>query len=363
MKTKRITFVFLSDRKKRLEAKNIYAKEFFYAYHHLSSIYKNVNIVEFNNSKDSTFDKLLRKLTDLPFFSSKIINKSNINLFLKTNVLILTNQRVGFSTLPLLMILKIIKRIKVNIFIMGLFDKKTNYRIKSFFRSIFIGVLIIFSNKLIFLSKGEYDYALNKMPFWKKKFIFIPFSVDVDFWKFKEKDNNKREVLFIGNDGQRDYEFVIKLAKSLNDFHFTFVTNRILPEEIQSDNVTLINGSWGNDNFSDEFIHQLYTSASITIIPIKESLQPSGQSVALQSMSSGTPVIITKTNGFWAPNDFKDDENILFVSTNEITEWKNRINSIINDKDLSKTISINAKNTISSKYTLKIFDKKISDLI
>tara|TARA_B100001250_G_C19773070_1_gene778164 strand:+ start:587 stop:1678 length:1092 start_codon:yes stop_codon:yes gene_type:complete len=363
MKTKRITFVFLSDRKKRLEAKNNYAKEFFYAYHHISSIYKNVDIVEFNNSKDSTFDKLLRKLTDLPFFSSKIINKVNINLFLKTNILILTNQRVGFSTLPLVMILKIIRRIKVNIFIMGLFDKKTNYKIKNLFRSIFIGVLILFTNKLIFLSEGEYNYALNKMPFWKKKFTFIPFSVDVDFWKFKEKDNNDKKVLFIGNDGQRDYEFVIELAKCLNDFHFTFVTNKILPEEIQSDNVTLINGSWGNDNYSDKFIHKLYTSASITIIPLKESLQPSGQSVALQSMSSGTPVIITKTNGFWAPHDFADGENILFTSSNEMNEWKNKINSIISNEELGKAISINARNTISNKYTLKIFDKKISELI
>ena len=37
----------------------------------------------------------------------------------------------------------------------------------------------------------------------------------------------------------------------------------------------------------------------MTIIPLKNSIQPSGQSVALQSMACGTPVVITETFGFW----------------------------------------------------------------
>ena len=37
--------------------------------------------------------------------------------------------------------------------------------------------------------------------------------------------------------------------------------------------------------------------SKITIIPLKNTLQPSGQSVALQSMANGTPVLISKTDG------------------------------------------------------------------
>ena len=363
MNTDKVTFVFLSDRKKRIEGDDPYAKEFFYAYHYIKDDYKNVEIIELNDSKDSILDKLFRKLTDLPFFSSKIINRKNFKSLLETKILILTNQRVGFSTLPLLLILKTLKRIRVNVFIMGLFDKKTNYKIKDFFRSIFLGILILFTNKLIFLSKGEYEYASKKLPLWKKKFIFIPFSIDTAFWKFVEKNNKDKEILFIGNDGQRDYKFVLELAKYLDNLNFTFVTNKIIAEDISSKNVKLIQGFWGNDNFSDQFIHNLYTSASVTIIPIKESLQPSGQSVALQSMSSGTPVIITKTEGFWAPNDFNDNGNILFTTSNELSEWENKIYSIINDKKFSKTIVNNAKNTINNRYTLDIFDTKIENLV
>ena len=50
---------------------------------------------------------------------------------------------------------------------------------------------------------------------------------------------------------------------------------------------------------------------------MKESLQPSGQSVALQSIACGTPVLITKTGGFWDNKNFKDKDNIFFAMKND----------------------------------------------
>ena len=61
----------------------------------------------------------------------------------------------------------------------------------------------------------------------------------------------------------------------------------------------LIEGHWNYEILSDEELKEIYNNAILTIIPLKDSLQPSGQSVALQSMSSGTPVMISKTSGFW----------------------------------------------------------------
>ena len=46
-------------------------------------------------------------------------------------------------------------------------------------------------------------------------------------------------------------------------------------------------------------LKEIYDKSFISLIPLKDSLQPSGQSVALQSMSMMVPVIITKTVGFW----------------------------------------------------------------
>ena len=52
-------------------------------------------------------------------------------------------------------------------------------------------------------------------------------------------------------------------------------------------------------------LRNIYQNAKLTIIPLKDSLQPSGQSVALQSIACGTPVIITHTSGFWDKKTLK----------------------------------------------------------
>ena len=50
-------------------------------------------------------------------------------------------------------------------------------------------------------------------------------------------------------------------------------------------------------------------------MPLVETLQPSGQSVALQSMSMGLPVLITKTEGFWDFDCLKIMKIYFFLKT------------------------------------------------
>lgn len=360
---KKITFVFLSGRRDKLKTNEAYAKEFFYGYHHIKSKYQDTKIIEFSNSIDSIFDKFLRKISDLPFFTSRLENKENRKRFSESDSIILTNQRVGFSMLRTLVYIKLFKKIKVTVFIMGLFNKKTNYLIKDISRKILIRFLIILTDNFIFLSKGEYLFAENKYSTLKNKFHFIPFAVDIDFWNKSEKNLPNNNILFIGNDGQRDYEFVIELAKNLPKYEFTFVTKQIKPEDLKSDNIKLINGSWGNVDYSDNFIHNLYLSSFASIIPLKNTLQPSGQSVALQSMASGTPVLITETNGFWEPDKFFDRKNIVFVKENNIEEWVDKLNFLYNDENFAKNISNSARDTVAVNNNLSKFNDQLIKLL
>ena len=118
-----------------------------------------------------------------------------------------------------------------------------------------------------------------------------------------------------------------------------------------------------SDSYSDKFILDLYTKSSVTIIPIKNTLQPSGQSVALQSMSTGTPVIITKTDGFWEPEVFKDSENIFFTNTNSVREWEEKINNIMSDSKLLNYIANNARDTVVRNNDLESFNRNLEQLI
>ena len=89
----------------------------------------------------------------------------------------------------------------------------------------------------------------------------------------------------------------------------------------------------------------------ISIIPLVETLQPSGQSVALQSMSMGLPVLITKTEGFWDFDCFKNNENILFLENNSLELWTGVINKLIDDVKLRELIVTNSKKVLSTELS------------
>ncbi len=366
MKNNQLTYIYQNGRKNRINKKE-YPKEFFYGIDYISKSFKKTEIIEFNEKKVgkiSTFlSTLLQKVTGLPFFLNNIINSKNLRIFLDSDLLVMTNQRVAFSSFPFLIINKILGRSKSSVFIMGLFDVKHKNIIKNSLRRINILLLMVLVDKLLFLSNGEYKYVKNKYKKLGQKSYFIAFPVDKDFWEEKEIDNLNNNLLFIGNDGKRDYEFILSLAKEMSEYNFTFITSKITQDEIGSNNINLIYGRWDKETLTDEEIKKHYHNSALTIIPIKDSLQPSGQSVALQSISCGTPVLITKTRGFWDHDLFINDKNIIFVEKNEIELWKNKINNCFSNKNYYVELTKKGKENITEHYDLNKFNKKLEDIL
>ena len=173
------------------------------------------------------------------------------------------------------------------------------------------------SNRVIFIGKGELNLFSNLIKNFSHKYEYLPFSVDTKFWKsIGKKTQNIENILFIGNDTNRDFEFMNLFSSSNKQYNFYFVTSNDLLLNAESDNVKKIKGDWRKQVISDENILNLYLDSDLVVLPIKETTQPSGPSVALHAMSSGSRVMITKTEGFWDPNLFIDSKiSILFMKT------------------------------------------------
>ena len=363
----KITYIYQAGRTARMSDMENSAKEFFYGYFHMKKAYPDTNHLEFDSKNNISITKLfnnfIRKLSGLPFFSDLIINSKNKEVLKNSKKIIATNQRVGFSILSFL-IFNHKKKIKSYVFIMGLFNNNPKNRIKKFFRIFFIKVFMATFNHMIFLSSGEFKFVSEKYPKYKEKMHFLPFSIDQEFWVSNNRPYKKKNnILFIGNDGKRDYKFAIDLAKELSFLNFDFITKKITNSEIKSDNVNLLSGKWDDMNISDSDIRDYYQEADLSIIPIFNSLQPSGQSVALQSMSMGIPVLITKTDGFWEPELYKNNENIIFVEKNDINLWKENILSLLENDDLNVKVSKNGKDLVSKNNNLNIFNRKLKEII
>ena len=267
------------------------------------------------------------------------------------------------SAIPMIILAKIFKKSSKSLsFVMGLFSRNPRYKFLKFFQNLYIILTLKNIDKFIFLSEGEFKYAITNYPKFNKKFHHLPFAVDLEMWN-PNNISKHDEILFVGNDGNRDFALAESVSKNLSHLKFNFVS-----EEISKDNLSfnsqIFAGSWGNPKLSDTQLKNLYQKAKITIIPLKESLQPSVQSVALQSIACGTPVLITKTGGFWDNKNFKDKDNIFFAMKNDSAYWVESIKSILNlEVETIDKVIANGIETVKKNYNLNDFSKMIEKIL
>ena len=124
-------------KKNRIDNSN-YANDFFYGCRDFLKNSYDVDVIEMNfrqknlNAKLLRFvDKVLRKISECSFFLASLISKKNFKIIKKTDVLIATNDRLGFSAIPYLIYLKV-KNKKSIIFAMGLIKLKNEIFLPNF---------------------------------------------------------------------------------------------------------------------------------------------------------------------------------------------------------------------------------------
>ena len=364
---KEILFIFGPGRIQKILLENYQAKDFFYGYLNLN---KKHNLKAIGASKDVSnkmgirkilhfYDRVIVKLTSFPSYTTEIITFKNIRDYSKSQVSVFTSDALFISFLPIVIFYKIIgKKINNIVITMGLLGKPNNSKFKKITNKFFLKLIYFSADNFVFLGRGEFELAKEIYKKNNLKIKHIPFSVDSEFWSIRDF-YEKEGVLFVGNDGKRDYELLKKIVEKMEDVNFTFISN--FKFNYSAKNLTIIEGNWQEQLLTDERLKQYYNNAKLTILPIKETYQPSGQSVGLQSICCKTPILISKTKGFWGDNNFVDKYKVNFVTNNSAEEWSTAIDSILNSYNKFELSEEEIKD-FEQEYGLKNFANKLEQL-
>lgn len=227
--------------------------------------------------------------------------------------------------------------------------------------------MAVYLTRLLFAQMYSCLFGEGEKPIIQKRYKVpnesvgvIPFGVDTKFWRPDGPYEKSPYILAVGNDFQRDYSLLIEVARLVN-VRIKVITERDIPADIPS-NVEVIRGSYRNTGLSDIQLRELYQKALFTVIPLKPSFQPSGQSVALQSMACGTPVLITKTEGLWDHRYLRDMENIVFIQSNDPNEWARAIDRMTADHELLKRLGGAACQYVSAYGQIERYADRLEQL-
>lgn len=359
MKKLRIGFVFSNGRLPRVAAarKGDVATEFFYGALELEYRNKNIEIVDVDNlMTERKAINLLQYVINQNILPSRVDLKLIVTLMSileklnKYDVIVGTTSAIALA-LGFLQMLGLLRKP-----VIGIHCSLLNYPQRRLQRKL---MKRIFTNtwSQIF-GKGELYGMLERFEMPRDRIEVNQFGVDTKFWHLGNKKSGY--VLSVGNDGRRDYETLINAAESI-PWEIKILTSQPIPE-LLPDNVSVIHSKWHTQVVSDAELRTLYQEARCVVVPLKESFQPSGQSVSLQAMACGTPVVITKTSGLWSKEMMQDGYNVVFTKVNDSQDMADKINQVCGDSQLSERLSRAGRETVEREATIELFADRVERL-
>ena len=338
----KIAYIFKGGRKERLFSKDNFANDFFYGYLNLLEKGHNLDCLEEDDIANIKFHNLISKLInkissvlwDLPlnlllnFLLSKGYNK-----FKNIKILIATTNSFGIT----LAIAKKLNLIEGRIFFLSMGSIPLN---ASFFKKQ-IYKFILRDIEIIVFSKAEYMFLKN-LNF--ANLEYIPFGIDYSFWKNNRELSNDY-VLAIGNDKNRDWDLLVE--SWLPEFPLLkIITSRNISSN--KENIEILNGDWREKIITDSRIKELYIKSKFVILPLKNTIQPSGQSCCLQAMACKKTVMISDIDGIWDRDLLIHKYSLYLIEHSSVDSIQNGVLEVLNNKDLRTKIAKNGKNLVKN---------------
>ncbi|TAN43809.1 MAG: glycosyltransferase [Rhodospirillales bacterium] len=187
---------------------------------------------------------------------------------------------------------------------------------------------------------------------------YLRFGVDHRFWTPAATQPGQQEpyVLAIGNDAHRDWDCLAKAWRT--DFPLLkIVTRRPVPPS--AGRLEIIAGDWNRQLLSDEAVRDLYRNALFVVLPLLETLQPSGQSAALQAMACGKAVLLSAISGLWEPDLLIDGKVCGLVPPSDPIALARAVNDLLGQPGQIARMGSAARRLVEEHFTL---DRMAQDL-
>jgi glycosyltransferase involved in cell wall biosynthesis len=187
----------------------------------------------------------------------------------------------------------------------------------------------------------------------------VPFGVDTAFWTPRDVAPTG-EVFAIGNDGSRDWDTLLAAAARMSA-PVRIMTRHARPATLP-ENVTWEAADWYTQILGDDEVRGLYRSAAVVVVPTKDVTQPSGQSVTLQGMSCGRPVVLSRTRGLFAPETLVDGENILLARSGDADELARSVRALLDDDARARAIGAAARETVVREASVQVYAQRLLEV-
>ena len=186
------------------------------------------------------------------------------------------------------------------------------------------------------------------------------FGVDIGKFVYVPLGKKVSDTLDVGDDGyifaagrsNRDYDFLLDTLNGTN--YKCIIACDSLHLKNSPVNVSVLNDCYGDD------MQRLMARCHCVAIPLRDLKFSSGQSVALQAMEMGKPVICTSSDGI---KDYVQNGVTGLLVDNDKDSWLAAIDQLYAPDGCYKEMSKNAKKVYLNNFTEEAMLQRIGRVV
>jgi glycosyltransferase involved in cell wall biosynthesis len=350
MKGKRIAFLFKGGRRARLNGSNSVPHEFFYGFLELREAGYPVEIVEESDLADGMSNAFWEEQATRLTVRLLGLNANSLAMFSRRASLEVLNQfdLILTTTCNQVLAMGVQRRMgrlgpRILAITMGILPHDAPARHCLLHRHLLKGVA--FAS----LSREETGYLRDRLGS-GFDVDYLPFGVDHRFWVPPVESGDGDYVLSVGNDLRRDYA---TLAAAWQPEYPPLKILTQLDVPASAGRIEVIGADWKHQMLSDAEVRELYQKARFVVIPVRQTIQPSGQSVCLQAMACGKAVILSDMLGMWDRDLMVNDDTCVLVPPGSVERLSGAIESLLADSARAAAIGARGRIAVERHFTIE----------
>jgi len=201
---------------------------------------------------------------------------------------------------------------------------------------------IVESQVILTYDRAQARAARKRFP--RAEVRVIPFGVDVDWLgEGGPQPRHGSSVLSVGTNEGRDFGTLV--AALPDDLFLTIVTDELNALKLRSvsERVRV------RTAVPIEELRDLYHRASMLVLPLREAHQSSGQTVLLENMACGTPIIVSDVSSV---RDYViHGQSALVVPPGDAEALRWAITRLLSDPEIRQALGQNAKYAVRESWS------------
>lgn len=195
-------------------------------------------------------------------------------------------------------------------------------------------------HKIVCSSNAETGYYQRAFGWAPSKTAFVPFHTSATFVDYPSETQG--DYVIAAGRSFRDYDTLVAAVKDSGIDTLIVGDNGCQPKYAGYDNITVM------ENIPQDDLTRKMAQARIVVLPLQDREISTGQTVLLQAMAMGKPVVATRTSG--TVDYVISGETGILVPPGDAKEMRAAIDALIRDKELCARLGESAKKAVMSQH-------------